>query len=204
MTAMWSSAAARSWMCPAAESENGMKFLGTSRYSRLGSTCFQLPCRRSARERVCASASLLGDILLARKRSAARLRAEKVMPCWTAAADIIYCARQRHRVNQGISGSQSSRTPTVPAGRRRLVYTHGAAALYARHRRCCVGAMCCCTDNATPMGAVWQGNLYLNPGSVSIPKNDTAHGYMTLENGVFTWKTLSGRSSYHTALHCKG
>ena len=40
-------------------------------------------------------------------------------------------------------------------------------------------------------------NLYLNPGSVSIPKNDTAHGYMTLENGVFTWKTLSGEP-YHT------
>lgn len=40
-------------------------------------------------------------------------------------------------------------------------------------------------------------NLYLNPGSVSIPKNDTAHGYMTLKNGVFTWKTLSGEP-YHT------
>ena len=39
-------------------------------------------------------------------------------------------------------------------------------------------------------------NLYLNPGSVSIPKNDTAHSYMTLENGVFTWKTLSGEP-YH-------
>ena len=39
-------------------------------------------------------------------------------------------------------------------------------------------------------------NLYLNPGSVSIPKNDTAHGYMTLENGTFTWKTLSGEP-YH-------
>ena len=31
-------------------------------------------------------------------------------------------------------------------------------------------------------------NLYLNPGSVSIPKNDTAHGYMTLENGVLHGK----------------
>ena len=39
-------------------------------------------------------------------------------------------------------------------------------------------------------------NLYLNPGSVSIPKQDSAHGYMTLENGVFTWKTLSGEP-YH-------
>ena len=33
---------------------------------------------------------------------------------------------------------------------------------------------------------------YLNPGSVSIPKAGSWHGYMTLEDGVFTWKTLSG------------
>ena len=34
--------------------------------------------------------------------------------------------------------------------------------------------------------------LYLNPGSVSIPKNGSAHGYMTLCGGVFTWKDLDG------------
>ena len=42
-----------------------------------------------------------------------------------------------------------------------------------------------------------ENNLYLNPGSVSIPKNGSAHGYMTLEDGVFEWKTLSG-GVYHT------
>jgi small subunit ribosomal protein S1 len=40
-------------------------------------------------------------------------------------------------------------------------------------------------------------NLYLNPGSVSIPKAGTPHSYMTLENGVFTWKELGG-DVYHT------
>ena len=35
-------------------------------------------------------------------------------------------------------------------------------------------------------------NLYLNPGSVSIPKNGSAHGYMMLENGAFVWKSLDG------------
>lgn len=29
--------------------------------------------------------------------------------------------------------------------------------------------------------------IYMNPGSVSIPKEDSHHGYMTLENGVFKW-----------------
>ena len=40
-------------------------------------------------------------------------------------------------------------------------------------------------------------NLYLNPGSVSLPKAGTPHSYMTLENGVFTWKELGG-DVYHT------
>ncbi len=33
---------------------------------------------------------------------------------------------------------------------------------------------------------------YLNPGSVSIPKEGSAHGYMTYENGVFQWKDMKG------------
>ena len=36
--------------------------------------------------------------------------------------------------------------------------------------------------------------VYLNPGSVSLPKEDTPHSYMTLENGAFAWRELeSGR-----------
>lgn len=42
-------------------------------------------------------------------------------------------------------------------------------------------------------------NLYLNPGSVSIPKENTAHGYMIFENGKFTWKNLDGEA-YHELL----
>ena len=37
------------------------------------------------------------------------------------------------------------------------------------------------------------GFWYLNPGSVSIPKEGSAHGYMTLEGDAFRWKDLSGR-----------
>ena len=33
---------------------------------------------------------------------------------------------------------------------------------------------------------------YLNPGSVSIPKENSEHSYMIYENGVFTWKNLAG------------
>lgn len=34
--------------------------------------------------------------------------------------------------------------------------------------------------------------VYMNPGSVSIPKEGSCHSYMILEDGVATWKDLSG------------
>ena len=33
---------------------------------------------------------------------------------------------------------------------------------------------------------------YVNPGSVSIPKNGSPHGYIVLEDGVAVWKDLAG------------
>ncbi len=41
---------------------------------------------------------------------------------------------------------------------------------------------------------------YLNPGSVSIPKENSHHGYMILENGVFIWKDLDGNTIMSHAL----
>ena len=35
-----------------------------------------------------------------------------------------------------------------------------------------------------------EGVYYVNPGSVSIPKNGTPHSYLVFENGVFTWKDV--------------
>lgn len=37
-----------------------------------------------------------------------------------------------------------------------------------------------------------ESYIYMNPGSVSIPKENSAHSYMTLENNVFIWKNLEG------------
>ena len=37
-----------------------------------------------------------------------------------------------------------------------------------------------------------DGNLYLNPGSVSIPKAESEHSYMLLQDGKVIWKTLEG------------
>ena len=43
-----------------------------------------------------------------------------------------------------------------------------------------------------------QKNLYLNPGSLSIPKENSPHSYMTLEEGVFQWKDVETGEIYHT------
>lgn len=44
----------------------------------------------------------------------------------------------------------------------------------------------------------WEagGHTVLNPGSVSIPKNGSAHSVMYLEDGVFTWVSLEDGQTY--------
>jgi hypothetical protein len=37
-----------------------------------------------------------------------------------------------------------------------------------------------------------DGFVFMNPGSVSLPKNGTSRGYMSLDGNVFEWKTLDG------------
>lgn len=41
-----------------------------------------------------------------------------------------------------------------------------------------------------------EENLYLNPGSVSIPKENSEHGYMIIEVDQIEWKNLEGQV-YH-------
>lgn len=43
-----------------------------------------------------------------------------------------------------------------------------------------------------PKCAEHEDYTYMNPGSVSIPKEGSWHGYMILENGHFLWKDLDG------------
>lgn len=39
-----------------------------------------------------------------------------------------------------------------------------------------------------------DGIIIMNPGSVSIPKSNSVHGYMTVEDGRFTWKDIEGNT----------
>ncbi len=48
-----------------------------------------------------------------------------------------------------------------------------------------------------PKWACQDGRYFLNPGSVSIPKEGSAHGYMIVDQGTFYWKDLTGKI-FHT------
>ena len=47
-----------------------------------------------------------------------------------------------------------------------------------------------------PTDKVIDNVRYINPGSVSIPKNGRERGYVVLENGNFQWKNLFGETIY--------
>lgn len=39
--------------------------------------------------------------------------------------------------------------------------------------------------------------VYMNPGSVSIPKENSPHSYMTFDGDCFEWKVLENQSTYN-------
>ncbi len=85
-----------------------------------------------------------------------------------------------------------------PVGSRLIYATHGHVYNTAHLPPLCPGDILLHGHTHVPAWEPFgENNLYLNPGSVSIPKNGSAHGYLTLEDGVFEWKTLSG-GVYHT------
>jgi putative phosphoesterase len=53
-----------------------------------------------------------------------------------------------------------------------------------------------CGHTHVPAWNRHDGYLYLNPGSVSIPKEGSQRGYIILEDKTFIWKNLSGEE-YH-------
>lgn len=84
----------------------------------------------------------------------------------------------------------------LPLGKRLIFLTHGHTFAPDSPPKLAQGDVLLTGHTHVPawqdMGAFW----YLNPGSVSIPKQDSPHSYMTLEGGLFTWRTLAGEA-YH-------
>ncbi len=55
------------------------------------------------------------------------------------------------------------------------------------------GDILLCGHTHIPAHRKHEGFSYLNPGSVSIPKEGSHHGYMILEEQSFLWKDLDGK-----------
>ena len=80
----------------------------------------------------------------------------------------------------------------IDAGSRLIYVTHGHHFGEDNPPPMKSGSILLCGHTHVAKFADHGDYLYMNPGSVSIPKEGTEHGYMTLEDGVFKWKTLSG------------
>ena len=62
------------------------------------------------------------------------------------------------------------------------------------------GDILLCGHTHIPKCDVNNGYIYMNTGSVSIPKENSHHGYMTIEEGEFLWKDLDGNVKNSFAL----
>ena len=60
------------------------------------------------------------------------------------------------------------------------------------------GDVLLCGHTHVPKCVTYDNYIYMNPGSTSIPKENSHNGYMTYENKVFTWKDFDGniKNSY--------
>ena len=147
---------------------------------------------------------LLGDILYHGPRNALPLGYDpkKVIALLNPLADKIVCCRGNcdAEVDQMVLDFPlMADYQVVTVDRQMLFLTHGH--LYD-------------SQNPPPVQAgdiVLQGHTHvplcqhtpggwwlLNPGSVSIPKEDSPHSYLLLKDGTFYWKTLMGEV-YRTA-----
>lgn len=140
---------------------------------------------------------LLGDVLYHGPRNdlPEEYAPKKVIEMLNAMADSVYCVRGNceAEVDQMVLAFPvMADYALLPVGERMIFATHGhifnSDRLPPMHR----GDVLLHGHTHIPACEERDGYIYMNPGSVSIPKDGTPRGYMTLEDGVFRWKTLEG------------
>ena len=86
----------------------------------------------------------------------------------------------------------------IPLGDRIIYATHGHIHGETNPPPLMPGDILLCGHTHVPAYNRHEDFTYVNPGSVSIPKNGSAHSYMTLEGETFTWKNLETLEAYRT------
>lgn len=85
----------------------------------------------------------------------------------------------------------------IPVGEKTIFATHGHKFNAENLPPLKAGDVVLHGHTHIPIWEEHEGIYVLNPGSVTIPKANSKRGYMLLEDGTFTWKTLDGQT-YHT------
>lgn len=84
----------------------------------------------------------------------------------------------------------------MPVGKRLVYMSHGHVHGEDNPMPMCAGDILLGGHTHVPKIAEHDGYTYLNPGSTSLPKENSPHSYATLEEGVFVWKSLTGGEEY--------
>ena len=146
----------------------------------------------------CDKILLLGDILYHGPRNdlPREYQPKKVIDLLNAYKQDIICVRGNcdTEVDQMVLKFPIMADYCVVADEKRLIYaTHGhhfhEQNLPPLHK----GDVLLCGHTHLPKCTEHEDYVYMNPGSVSIPKEGSWHGYMIYENGRFFWKDLQGK-----------
>ena len=140
---------------------------------------------------------LLGDLLYHGPRNdlPAEYQPKKVIEMLNAVRDRLLCVRGNCdcEVDQMVLQFPILADYAVLDAGERLIYaTHGHVYNPDKLPALKQGDVLLYGHTHVPLHMEKDGILCMNPGSVSIPKEGSAHGYMTYEDGLFCWKTLDG------------
>ena len=142
---------------------------------------------------------LLGDLLYHGPRNdlPKEYAPKKVMELLNARKDKLLCVRGNcdAEVDQMVLQFPVLADYAVLSAGSRLIYaTHGHVYGEQNPPPLAKGDILLCGHTHVPKCVEYGTFVYMNPGSASIPKENSHHGYMTLEDGVFLWKDFEGNS----------
>lgn len=84
----------------------------------------------------------------------------------------------------------------IPVGERLIYATHGHKLNPENLPPISKGDVLLNGHTHIPKCTEYENFVYINPGSVSIPKECSCHSYMILENGKLLWKNLENYEVY--------
>ena len=144
---------------------------------------------------------LLGDILYHGPRNdlPEEYAPKKVIEMLNARKDAIYCVRGNceAEVDQMVLDFPvMAEYALLPVGRNIIYMTHGHHAGEKNPPPLKPGDILLCGHTHIPARNAHGGFVYMNPGSVSIPKDGTPRSYMLCDGQEFVWKKLDDGSAY--------